>query len=206
MRRGTVWWFLTLAAITAGVSILATRPCAGAPRVSSVAVEAAVPGIPIKITLREERPADISIRVWRDSMRQAHEEMGALWHSKMLPRHFTRGAASRYGYQPRTRKWQQKKAALYARGKAVKRNTDLVFTGFLQETLTNFGSVRAFPTRVTIQMTGPRYITFRPHASNQPDKHSEVTRVTDDEARELSEKLNETATKLFNEYRAAKTS
>lgn len=160
-------------------------------------------GFPIRVMMFEERPPEATVRQWRDLLKASHADMGQHWHQKMLPRHFEPGARERYGYKPRTRKYAIRKNRDYTRGKATAAsNVDLVYTGFLRRSLSTVATIRAFPTRVTIQMTGPRYVTMRVHNSNQPDKAAEVTAVTRDEADELSALLAEGVTRRLDALRA----
>lgn len=161
--------------------------------------------IPILINIKETRPPDVSIHAWRRISRSAHAAAGALWHSEMLPRHFDPVARNRYHYQPRTAKYLRRKQRAFAQGKAVAgADTPLVFTGLLRESLMRLGTVRGFPSRVSVRMSGPRYITMRPFQSNQPDKAAEVTRVTRQERSELAKVLKANVVDGLAKYRATK--
>lgn len=155
--------------------------------------------------MKATRPPDVSIHAWRRISRAAHAAAGALWHSEMLPRHFEPIARQRYQYQPRTKGYLRRKAAAFRKGKAkAGADTPLVFTGLLRESLMRLGTVRAFPTRASVRMAGPRYITMRPFNSNQPDKAAEVTRVTRQERTELAKVLKREVVQGLAEYRQNK--
>jgi|ERR1051326_609070 hypothetical protein len=150
----------------------------------------------------EERPPEVFERAWKELTRAGFSEMGEHWHRVMLPRHFEAHARERYGYKPRTKRYAIRKNMAYAKGKAVAAsNVDLVFTGLLRQSMQSVGTVRAFPTRATVSMTGPRYITMRPYQSDHPDLAAEVTKITEDEAQELSNLLNESVTRRLEALR-----
>jgi hypothetical protein len=160
---------------------------------------------PIHITVRFSKPPDVSIRQWNEAMREAHAVQGRHWHETMLPRHFSLEARDRYGYQPRGKTYQFYKE-LAARGKGPFQHQgpvleqgkmDLVFSGLLRRTMLDPARIRAFPSRVTVTMIGPRYITMRPFKTRQPDKAAEVTAVTPDEQRELDQVLEKEVHQRF---------
>lgn len=128
--------------------------------------------------------SDIARTRWREIMRGAYQAASQAWHKDFLPLHFKAFSRFRYGYQRRTPRWQQRKK----RDKRAKLGgaVDLVFTGVLLDLVTNHWWIRAQPTRATLKMVGPRYVTanyraHRPHLSN------EVTAVTPDEERALGD-------------------
>lgn len=134
------------------------------------------------------QPADVSIRAWRRAKREAHEIQGVHWQQKFSGRHFKRGARSRYGYQPRTRKYQAKKRRLAKAGAIPRSDADLVFTGNLRRAA-RLASIRGYPSRVQIEKNMPRYVTRRPRG-RQPSLVDEQLRVLDSEGRELTDVLD----------------
>ncbi len=118
-------------------------------------------------------------------MRAGWAAIGAYWHKEYLPKHFEAGAFQRYGYQPRSNKWRRRKVGLARAGKVIKGGqVDLVATGTMEKLLESVGLVRAYPTRASIKMIGPRYVTLRPKGT-QPNKYAEATRVLPGEVRIL---------------------
>lgn len=153
--------------------------------------------IPTLTTIRFSRPPDVSRRQWTDGMRAAWRELGTFWQREILPQHFTRAASARYRYQPRTGKYTKAKL-LAGRGigwlhRRVARQgdrvlyggqVDNVLTGRMEAALKQPARVIAFPTRATVRMVGPRYMTFRPFTaagSRHPDKADELRRMTPDD-------------------------
>lgn len=137
----------------------------------------------------------ISKRGLNNAMRKGHDQAGKFWHRTLLPLHFTKRAKFKYGHRPRQRAYVKRKEALARKGLPFRRGgqpiqgdgrIDNVLTGFMRDALTGIGIVRAFPTRTSINMTGPRYITMRPYKSNQPDKAREILRVTDQEEQRIA--------------------
>jgi hypothetical protein len=162
---------------------------------------------PLRITTKFTKPPEASVRQWRACMKEAFEEQGRVWHSEFLPRHFEPYAAAKYGYQDRGKKYQQYKE-LAARGLGPYRyqgpvleggKVALVFTGLLKRTMIEPARIRAFPTRVTIRMIGPRYITMKPYKTRQPDKAAEITTVLPAEQRKLDKVLGDEVHKRFAE-------
>lgn len=118
-------------------------------------------------------------------MRAGWAALGAHWHKEYLPKHFELGAATRYGYRPRSAAWRRRKAGLARAGRAAKGGAvDLVASGAMEKLLESVGLVRAYPTRAAIKMIGPRYVTLRPKG-NQPNKYAEATAVLRTEVRAL---------------------
>lgn len=125
----------------------------------------------------------------------AHQEVGYRWQIDMLPRHFTRAARSIYRYKPRSRNYEQKKRRLARlRPDLVKDGgeSDLVFTGLTKRLMKRRHQVQAYPSRVTIRMVGPSYLRMRPNKSNHPHKAAEITAVTREEERKLTDIASQT--------------
>lgn len=118
--------------------------------------------------------------------KEAYAEMGGLWHDKILPLHFERGAKHRYGYAPRSAKYRTRKK------NAGKGDTDLVFTGDMRKQMQQFATIRAFPTRATVNVQAPFYMTLKPNTfagSTQPDKFKELSGLTNADYNQLQTRL-----------------
>lgn len=166
--------------------------------------------IPILTRIHVDRPPDVALRVWsREIMPKAHADQGEYWVREFLPLHFQRGNADRYGFQARSARYRVMKSKLAARGRAKEGGqVDLVLTGATRDAITRIVSIRGFPTRTTIAMQGPRYVTFRPFrpgGSTQPDKPAEITAVTNDEQHTLAQVLGDSAVERLDAFRAPKT-
>lgn len=126
-------------------------------------------------------------RKYTRAAKEAFAEMGALWHDKILPLHFERGAKHRYDYAPRTQKYRARRAR-----KGVAGDTDMVFTGAMRDQMERFATIKAFPTRATVNVQAPSYMTLRPNTykgSTQPDKFSELSRMTNADFKQLETRL-----------------
>jgi len=114
----------------------------------------------------------------------------------MLPDHFKKSTQGKYGYAKRSPKYLARKKKRWASRRPLKNGqyiegsgeTDNVLTGDMRDMLTRSNIVRAFPTRVSVNMEGPRYMTMRVYKANQPDKLKEISTTTQQE-RELLAKV-----------------
>lgn len=138
----------------------------------------------------------VSQRAWMRAMEKANQRVGEIFHTEMLPERFKKGAAQKYGYKPRSPKylaWKLKKFksrrpmrnGQYVEGSGV---TDNVLSGDMRDQMTRAGVIRSFPTRVSVTMNGPRYMTMRTRGS-QPDKLNEVFTTTEGERQRLAAEM-----------------
>lgn len=136
----------------------------------------------------------LSIRKSRDATKAAMGAMAWHWHRNYLPLHFEPFSSSKYRYKARTPKWIYQKQKIAKRNPQIKKGGRVanVFTGLLEESMKQRPMIRAYPTRATVQMHGPRYITMRPYKSNQPNKAAEITTVIDSEQRTLGKVAGDT--------------
>lgn len=138
--------------------------------------------IPIRVvTIQEEHP-DLVRRELHEVTRLAHYAMGRKWAEDLLAEHFLPSASSIFGYQPRSAKWLKRKRLLVAIGQADPdaATSPLVFRGRLRAALlrTARNAIRAYPTRVTIDLIGTEYFTARPRRPGRPNFHREVTAMS----------------------------
>jgi hypothetical protein len=144
------------------------------------------------VTVKMDKPGYFSVRAWRTALKAAHEAEGRTWRDRFLKLHFERQGKGRYQYQPRSRRYLIEKAALARIGRCEEGGqADLVLTGLMREYILTTPQIRAYPTRVTITMAGPRYLTMNPKPP-KPNMAREVCAVTDDERSELSRVLRQT--------------
>lgn len=178
---------------------------------------------PILIKIRMERPPEVAVRRWNEITRAGHEEEGRHWHQKMLPEHFKPYAKFKYRHRRRTRKYLDRKLKLAQAGKVLEGGQiDNVAKGAMRRAIQSTGVVRAFPSRVSIKMIGPRYMTFRSIADldeetkkkiragrvgkgkfsgDQPDKPKELLTVTAPEEKKLAEVLGGSVERQLRELR-----
>lgn len=160
----------------------------------------------------------VSIREYNRAKLDVHRAMGIEWHTKMLPQHFMPDAPKKYNHTPRSPAYLKRKRKMYERRWKTKSgqyvvgsgNTDNVFTGAMRDQLMRASTIRPYPRRVTIAMTGPRYVTmkvftgdravarargwrygqnkrFSARAGQQPDKRREITATTREERDRLAD-------------------
>lgn len=148
--------------------------------------------LPITIEVKT-RPPEVSKRAWSAATKAGFAAAGKLWHRVMLPQHFKPGAGMKYGYRPRSTKYLEAKLRAGKSGRAVDGGrSPLVYTGLMRDLLTNHPIYRAYPTRVTVRMPGPRYVGMRVFKANQPNKAAELTKVTPGEKRDLAAVIKRT--------------
>lgn len=136
--------------------------------------------------------------------KDAYAEMGSLWHDKILPLHFLKTAKHRYHYAPRSWKYRLRRdpsmrpgslPSDYAnRKKGVAGDTDMVFSGDMRKQMQQFATIRAYPTRATVNVQAPTYMTLRPNTfkgSTQPDKFRELSQLTQSDYKTLETKLQQ---------------
>ncbi len=124
-------------------------------------------------------------RIVRRARVDAHREGGLHWTREHLPRHFREGAAGRYGYRRRSRRYQ--------RAKRKRGLPPLVLSGTLEAMATGAPNVRGYPTRTTIRLETPHYVPQRPRRPNQPWIAREIFQVTPAEQRDIERIMLRTA-------------
>lgn len=156
--------------------------------------------MPLYIEINETQTANytmLSKRARNRVLKGVFYAIGKKWTEDMLPEHFKVSAAAKYGYAKRsekyvTRKYREKRSA-----------TPLVYTGLLKRILLNFSQrVMAFPTRATVRLVGPSYLTinFKP---GRPHLAREILAVTGQERQQLLEHGHDVMFKLLEEEAAA---
>lgn len=112
-------------------------------------------------------------------------EILSTWREKYLKKHFQPGAKEKYDYRPRQESYLRQKERKKRFGKIpYGRDVDLAFSGASLETLQQGGTITAKPGEATLTLPAPWYFTIL--VGNDPDKSAEVTKVTDEEDRELA--------------------
>lgn len=122
------------------------------------------------------------------------------WHRKYVPFHFEPFAKSKYGYQRRSKKYEQRKQ------RKVGHVKPLVFTGNLERQAESFIDVRASSRRGTGILTRvPKYAYKYRTDSRQPNKADELTSVTEGEINKLAEVHADAMLKHFDLNDRSKT-
>lgn len=142
-----------------------------------------------RIKMTFDKPPDFSRRGWQEVKRGAMRAAAEHWHAVMLQRHFAQSARGRYGYQPRSAKYQRRKVRAVMSGKA-KSGHDLVFSGLAMESALKPPRIKAFPSRARLDLLSPPYIKMRPDRRGKrkamPAMGDEMTRVVYEESQDLA--------------------
>lgn len=134
----------------------------------------------------DDRPEGVTVRAWRAMLKHANHAMAEYWVKHFVPLHFTRHSGRRYKggvYRPRSPEYMQRKER--QRGvAATSADQYLVWSGSLRRHVTKLAYIVLYPTRATVHMPTPSYISRRPRRG-QPDIHHEVTTVIVTELKKL---------------------
>jgi len=142
------------------------------------------------VTIDDEHSLQFSRAVQRQILTATYRAIGDRWQTKWLPRHFTRRARDIYGYHPRSKKYQaRKERAAQRAGSKIKKGgrVDLVYTGLAERLFSKRHAIRAYPTRATINIHGPTYVSMRPRQGNTRAIGPEVLKVIPEELRDLDD-------------------
>lgn len=143
--------------------------------------------VPVKVEISGDTPY-LSVRATRRVMKGAYEVIGKKWLEDYLPMHFHPIAPQRYGFTPRTAGTQKKKRRLAERGIVQDGGRlALVWSGVLRRAMLNHNHrVDAYPTRATIKLIGPSYLSIN-YKPGRPNMGREILTVIPDEAQKLNE-------------------
>lgn len=152
-----------------------------------------------------EDPPPLSKRAMRELTRDGFREVGQMWQREMLPDHFDPSRQRKYKFRRRGSKYIERKRRDAERDKARKGGRALlVRSGLMEQLLEREQRVRAFPTRATVMIPGPRYVSMRPRG-NRPNLGAEATAVTSGETKRLAKRFDEHVTQQLNQRRGTKT-
>lgn len=144
-------------------------------------------------------------RQLRDMNREAHLRTAQLWNKRYLPGHFkvTKNQRGKYRHKERSKNYEERKHRIGSKGTRFVRNQgrfDNVYTGHMRKLLNRRHVVKAFPTRATISMPGPRYISMRPKDRSRPHKAAEILFVTAAEKEVLADTFDKLMQKMIDGY------
>ena len=105
------------------------------------------------------------------------------WHGHFRGKHFRGGAQSRYGYKPRSRRYETKKRRKL--GYVI----PLVYTGMAKRMAALPPDVRGTSSRATAKMSVPWYFNMTPTRRNAPALGQELIRTTAGEANAMGKFL-----------------
>jgi hypothetical protein len=147
----------------------------------------------VRLTDARLARADMN-RILKESWREPADH----WHGEMLPRHFTHGAAQRYGYQTRTKAYNIRKRRIFGHTR------ELVFTG-QGRALTRIKRITSTSKGCRVRMQGARVFNFRRRREDgklSPDMKSELRTITTSEQRRLVRVLDKAIDKRLKQQRS----
>ncbi|MEP3481621.1 MAG: hypothetical protein ABJZ55_20430 [Fuerstiella sp.] len=162
----------------------------------------------------DERPENVPIRAWRTIMKSGYVKAGVYWVENYRALRFSKAARFRYPkvYKRRSQAYfrrhlidktlphdQQSDAAKAAEAK----HRPLVFTGTL-EAFTRQATVKAFQTRVSIQIPVPNYVTKRVRGG-RVDMWAELTAVNTEEQNKLTAIVSEQVDRATENFLKTRT-
>lgn len=156
--------------------------------------------IEVKMT---QNPALLSKRALREAMKRSFAAAGEYWMEHYRPKHFS-SQQTRYRYKPRKQRYLDRKQRDAKRpGTKIEDGGTrlLVYSGLTRRSMLTYHPVRAYPTRLSIRMPGPRYVGMRPYKSGRPNLGEEITQVTPDEKRQLMAVFERALQKEIDAYK-----
>jgi len=144
----------------------------------------------ISLTLSIEAGPDTKLKHFDNAVTEALKQAVRSWHSSTAPLHFKPGAARKYGYQPRSKKYQNYKNRL---GKGP-----LIFSGNAKRQLLRV--IRPIGTKGHVKgkfVTSPSVRYFWMQKRGDPPKGKELIAVTKSEERALGKNVEEMTIKYL---------
>lgn len=143
--------------------------------------------MPVLIRATITHDGELTARAHNRAMKGTMGDVATAWNKKIKGRHFRSGAATKYGYKPRTAAWMRRK--LRSPIRAPDARLPLIYTGALKRQVLRSRNIKAFPTRATVDLQTPPYVKSRPNPNgrgrNRPNMGQEITAITADEIHEL---------------------
>lgn len=126
---------------------------------------------------------------------------GALaWHRRFLPMHFRSGAASKYGYKRRSKRYITRKV------KKVGTAAPLYFTGLLRRQVRRTPRQSGTAKRGRIAMTVPWYAGLKIRTRNAPDIRAEILKIVRSEENRLVRAMETKLAEALNRVRGKRSS
>lgn len=146
--------------------------------------------LPICIKVELQPPPDVSARKLKEIMREAHRQQAESWHRRYARLHFEPIGRYRYAYQRRSPGYRKQKARLASVGKVEGGGEiDLVHSGLTRRKAMARPLIKALPTRATVQMATPSYVTMHRRRADRPDLAAEILKVVRPEQSRLGQEM-----------------
>ena len=162
----------------------------------------------ITVLLESEGGPKALKRELRPATTEAMNDVGEDWAEEKLPGHFTTRAATKYGYQKRSRKFMIRKASGYTDQYGVRHaghQRALVWSGESERMMTAGARIKATSKGVDVKMLAPKHLYARRKDLRQPDKAAETTRLSDDEVTGYQAMLADGVADHLNRIRTRET-
>lgn len=150
--------------------------------------------IPYYVDITSDPDIGKLARRFPDIMKTVLTSVALVWHRDMLPLHFKPTSKRRYHYQNRRLGYERRKRNWAKSGRQnIKQGgqSALVYSGTTEDLATGHKTVRAYPTRVTLRMPAPKWITPRRKDPRKPNMHEEVLRVIPNELGPLTKQVRD---------------
>lgn len=139
--------------------------------------------MPIELTYHGAVPGSPNLPASQlnELKREAWLMVGEVWHDEMLPAHFQTGAAAKYGYTPRKKKYMIAKARRRGHQRPLVDSGELEMLSRVFRVTATATTIRS---RVSVTMPMARKANWR-HPNSDVRMADEMTTVTQDEADQL---------------------
>ena len=154
------------------------------------------------ITVNLDTPVGFSKRGWREVTRRALALELRRWHRQIAYQHFLKGAAGKYKYKKRSRKYIERKR------RKKPGQPDLVYSGDTQRAVVaGTPLIRAYPSRARLLINTPKYVQMRPYRArpDAPVLGREITAFTFRERRDAEVSFAGHCEKEFNKSSVKRT-
>lgn len=161
----------------------------------------------IRWKITTDKPADVTVRGWRQLLTECWAAVGRWWDEVVKPRLFDSHAAAERGWKPRSERYLKQKLRHAQKDPRIKEGGTrlMVFSGQTRTDVMRPQFGRAFPTRLTILIPTREYVQMRSKAPNKPNLGEELATLTAGEMAEaahLWQEQFETRLRLYREKTA----
>lgn len=151
-----------------------------------------------RVQITQVRPADVLARDFKEYMRVGLYECVGWWHRNIVGEHFTEGAKGKYGYKPRSTKYEARKRENFGH------TNPLVYSGRTESDV-----------RQMIRVSGTRIVKGTMHANvlnylgtgktARIDARAELTKTVSQENQALAERLRDNIERQIAAVKHTKT-
>jgi hypothetical protein len=149
-----------------------------------------------------QKPEAVSIRAWREALKAGWFAVGEYYDKVVQPRKFEPGAATKYGFRPRTERYLKRKERTAAVSWRVKDGgkLSLVFGGVTRTAVLRTQYPKPYYNRVVVDTPTPDYVQMRPKKANRPNLGEELSSLAPDERAEMEKIFQAVVEARIQEY------